>query len=437
MTTQQIKKNGMRVFTLVWFGQMVSIIGSGLTGFALDIWVYQHTKSVTQFAIASLCTLIPGLLLSPIAGTLVDGWNRRWCMIIADTCTAFSILPIALLLFSDRLEVWHVYLATAIASIFGTFQSPAYHASIAMLVPKDNLNRANGMIQTGDSLAMLLPPVLGGFLLVSIKLQGVIAVDFATFFCGIFTLLIVRFPNPKPLEDEDPDEKSPLLKRMAYGWKYIQDRPGLLGLMLLFAVTNFLLAIVGQLITPLILSFSSAGILGIVYGIDGAGMLLASLLMSTWRGPTQRIPSILGFHLLGGICLMATGLKESFPLIAVATFLFGFGSTIINISSQGIWQTKVAPSVQGRVFAVEGMIYGALQPFAYILVGPLADRIFEPAMAVNGVLAGSFGQILGVGTGRGIGLMFMVMGSLSILTTFISYQYPRIRFLEDELPDQI
>ncbi len=435
MLRQFRRAGGMGVFTLVWFGQMVSIIGSGLTSFALDIWVYQHTRSVTQFAFASLCTLLPPLLLSPIAGALVDRWNRRWCMILSDLGTGLCVVAIALLVFSNRLEVWHVYIAVAIASTFGAFQSPAYHASIAMLVPKSHLHRANSMIQTGDALAMLLPPVLGGFLLVSLGLPGVIAIDFGTFLFSIVTLLLVRIPDPELTADTDRPVS--FWAEVVYGWKYIQARPGLMGLMLLFMVGNFVLAIVTQLIAPLVLSFAKADVLGLVYAIDGIGMLLGTLLISMGKTPKRQVSAILGFQLLGGICLLLTGFQASIPPIALATFLFSFGSTIINISSQYIWQTKVAPNVQGRVFAVERMLGSSLQPFAYILVGPLADRVFEPLMAADGALASSVGQIIGVGAGRGIGLMFILMGAMTIVTTVAGYQYPRLRLLEDELADQI
>ncbi len=435
MLRQFRRAGGMGVFTLVWIGQMVSIIGSGLTSFALDIWVYQQTRSVTQFALASLCTLLPPLLLSPIAGALVDRWNRRWCMILSDCGTALSVMAIAVLVYSNQLEVWHIYIVVAIASTFGAFQSPAYSASIAMLVPKAHLHRANSMIQTGDALAMLLPPVLGGFTLVSLGLPGVIAIDFGTFLFSICTLLLVRIPDPEPTADTD--RPISFWAEVIYGWKYIHARPGLMGLMLLFVVGNFVLAIVGQLIAPLILSFANADMLGIVYAIDGVGMLLGTLLISMGKTPSRQVSAILGFQMLGGFCLLLTGFQASIPAIALSTFLFSFGATIINISSQYIWQTKVAPNVQGRVFAVERMLGSSLQPFAYILVGPLADRVFEPLMATNGALAGSVGQIIGVGAGRGIGLMFILMGAITIVTTVAGYQYPRLRLLEDELADQI
>lgn len=433
MAKYRIEK-GMRVFLMVWFGQMVSIIGSGFTGFALDIWIYQHTGSVTQFAFAFVFSQLPPIFVSPVAGALVDRWNRRYCMIISDLGAGLSTLAIAILLFAGHLQIWHIYIATALSSIFGTLQWTAYSASIPMLVPKEHLNRVNGLTELAEALTMLLPPVLGGALLVTIQLQGIFIVDFITFLFSIVTLLSVRFPKTKTTEEV---EKSSLLADITYGWKYIASRPGLLALIIFFAASNFILAIVSVLLTPLILSFTSPAILGLILSIDGVGMLVGTLVVSTRQGATRQIRTILGFQMLGGLCILVTGLRTSAPLIAVAAFLFAFGSPIINCSSQIIWQRKVAPEVLGRVFAVERMIVGSLQPVAYIISGPLADRVFEPLMAVNGLLAGSIGQIIGVGKGRGIGLLFMVMGIFSMLISVIAFQYPRLRFLEDELLDQI
>jgi hypothetical protein len=204
-----------------------------------------------------------------------------------------------------------------------------------------------------------------------------------------------------------------------------------------FAASNFVLAIVSVLLTPLVLSFASPAVLGIILSTDGIGMLIGTLFISVGKAPTRQMPSILGFQMLGGLCILATGLRDSVSLITVAAFLFAFGSPIINCCSQVIWQRKVAPEVQGRVFAVERMIVSALQPIAYIIAGPLADRVFEPLMAANGFLADSIGQLIGVGHGRGIGLLFMVMGMVSMLISIIAFQYPRLRLLEDELSDQL
>jgi MFS transporter, DHA3 family, macrolide efflux protein len=434
MNKKEIKT--MRVFLLVWFGQMVSIIGSGLSSFALDVWVYQKTGSVTQFAIAFLFGSIPPLFIIPFAGALADRWNRRYCMIISDLGAGLSMLAIAILLYTNSLQVWHVYIAVAFSSAFGCLQWPAYTAAIPQLVPKEYLTRANGLTQLADSTKLLIPPLLGGALLMTIQLQGVLLIDFITFLCAIVTLSIVKFPNITT-DPEEEEKKESMFTEFTYGLKYVKARPGLLGLIIFFAAANFMLSMIGVLLTPLLLSFTTPAILGTILFIDGIGMLLSTLILSTRGGPSQQINSILGFQLLGGLCIAATGFRASVPLVAVAAFLFAFGSPIVNCCSQVILQRKVATEVQGRVFAVEGMLVNFLQPIAYVIAGPLADRVFEPLMAVNGALAGSIGQIIGVGPGRGIGLMFVMIGTLSMLLPMVAYQYPRLRFVEVELVDQI
>ena len=427
---------GMRVFFLIWFGQLVSLIGSGLTSFALGVWVYQRTGSVTQFALISLSTTLPLIAISPLAGALIDRWNRRWSMIISDSGAGLSSLAIALLLAVGHLEIWHIYLATAVSSSFSAFQWPAYTATTTLLVPKQHLSRASGITQLGGAAARLISPVLAGVLLVTIQLKGVILLDFATFLFALVTLLSVRFPKAKSTVTREAGKGS-LLQETAYGWTYITARPGLLGLLIFFAASNFLLGVVQVLVTPLVLSFASPAVLGTVLSISGIGMLVGSLVMSTWGGPQRHMNTVFGFTLLLGLCILAAGLRPSAPLFALAAFLFFFSLPIINASSQVIFQQKVAPDVQGRVFALNGAIAGSAMPLAYVVAGPLADQVFEPLMATSGPLAGSIGQLIGVGPGRGIGLLFIVMGALTMLATIAAYQYRRLRLVEDELPDAI
>ena len=433
---QHTTLHGIRIFILIWFGQLVSLIGSSVTSFALGVWVYQRTGSVTQFALISLSTTLPLIAISPLAGALIDRWNRRWSMIISDSGAGLSTLAIALFLVTGRLEVWHIYLATAISSTFSALQWPAYTATTTLLVPKQHLGRASGMTQLGRAAAQLISPVLGGVLLVTIQLQNVILLDFATFLFALVTLLSVRFPKVKSPATREAGKGS-LLRETAYGWTYITARPGLLGLLIFFAASNFLVGVVQVLVTPLVLSFASPAVLGAVLSIGGSGMLVGSLVMITWGGPQRRMNTVFGFMLLLGLCILAAGLHPSAPLFALAAFLFFFSLPIVNASSQAIFQQKVAPDVQGRVFAFNGAIAGAAMPLAYVVAGPLADQVFEPLMATNGIFASSIGRLIGVGPGRGIGLLFIVMGALTMLATIAAYQYPRLRLVEDELPDAI
>ncbi len=433
--TQHPTNKGMQVFILIWFGQMISLVGSGLTNFALGVWVYQQTGSVTQFALISLFTSLPMILISPIAGVLVDRLPRRWVMIISDFGAGLATGAIAFLFSIGDLEIWHIYLATALSSCFSAFQWPAYTAATTTLVPQENLGRANGMLQLGDAAARLVSPLLAGILLTTIKLQGIILIDFVTFVFALVTLALVRFP--KRIVDLHRAEKHSFWKEIIYGLTYIIHRRGLLGLLVFFAVTNFLVGVVQVLVTPLVLSFASPTALGSILTIGGVGMLVGSIVMSTLKGPQGRIKSVFGFMFLGGLCITTAGFHKSVPLLALIAFLFFFGQPIINSSTLVIFQKKVAANVQGRVFALISAIANAAVPFAYVVAGPLADRVFEPLMVADGLLAGTIGQIIGVGSGRGIGLMFIIMGILTMLATVIAYQYPPLRFVENQLPDAV
>ncbi|MEG4026393.1 MFS transporter [Microcoleus sp. S13C4] len=429
-------KGGMGVFLLVWFGQLISLIGSGLTNFALGVWVYQRTGSVTQFSLILLFAMLPSIVISPVAGAIVDRWNRRWCMILSDSGAGITTVAIALLLVAGNLQLWHIYLAVGLSSIFKAFQLPAYTASTSLLVPKEQLPRASGMVQSGEACAQLISPLLAGILLGIIQLEGIIVIDFTTFLFALTSLLLVRFPDAKT--DAVPKEaKTSLWQEAIEGSTYLFVRPGLLALLIVFALNNFVLGMIEVLFTPLVLSFTSVTVLGTIQSIGGAGMLLGSVVMSIWGGPRTLIRGVFGFTFLSQMCILALGLRADAALFALAFFLFFFSLPFINGWCDAILLRKVAPDIQGRVFATINMICWSCIPAAYVVAGPLAERIFEPLMATDGLLAGSIGQLIGVGPGRGIGLLFITMEILAIGVTVAVYRYPRLRFMERELPDAI
>lgn len=433
-----LKIEGMSIFVLVWLGQIVSLLGSSLSNFALNVWVYQQTGSITQLSFLILFTTLPIVIISPLAGVLVDRWNRRWVMILSDSGAALSTLTMAALLVSGQIHIWDIYLvyiATAVSSSFSAFQWPAYRAATTLLVPKKHLGRASGMTQLAQALGQLLSPVLAGVLLEVIQLSGIIVLDFSSFLFSLTTLLLVRFPHHKVTESQETNKTS-LLTEAVYSFHYLTARSGLLALLFFLASSNFLLGILQVLAYPLILSLASPAQLGIIMFIGGVGMVTGSLLMSTWGSGRQSYINILFcFMLLNGFSMMVAGLYPSVFLFAVAAFLFFLGLPFINSSAQVIFQKKVAPEIQGRVFSLNSAICGSCLPLAYLVAGPLADRIFEPLMIVNGPLAGTIGQLIGTGPGRGIGLMFIVLGILTMLMTIVAYQYAPLRLVEDELPD--
>jgi MFS family permease len=347
---QPLVVKGMQVFILIWLGQIASLTGSGLTNFALGVWVYQRTDSVTQFALISLFATIPRVIISPLAGALVDRWQCRWVMIIADSGAGISTLLLFLLLGTNNLEIWHIYLITIASASFSAFQWPAYNAAIALIVPKTQLIRANGMMELGEALSQLISPVLAGILLTKIQLQGIIMIDFISFIFSLFILISIQFPNDKN-NRTNKLAKSSLFKEIFYGFQYIFQRKGLLGLLIFAAITDLGLGVVQVLITPLVLSFASPTALGIIMSIGGVGMLIGSLVITIYKGGQSAINNIFIFQFLGGISILFAGLRTSVKLSALAAFLFFFGWPIINSSTRLIFQKKVSSDVQGRVFA--------------------------------------------------------------------------------------
>jgi len=426
---------GMPAFLLTWLGQVISLVGSGLTSFALGVWVFERTGSPTQYALIGLFAVLPRVIFSPVAGALVDRWDRRKVMILADAGAGLSTLFIALLFFSNRLELWQIYLAAAASAFFGTFQWPAYTATVTQLVSKAQLGRANGLIQFGRAAAEILAPLIAGVLVLAIRLEGVILIDFATFIFAMLTLSIVRFPALKiaPVQDDFVTFRSDL----TFGWKYILARRGLLYLLFFLGVVNFIWGTIGALVVPMILSFSTADRLGAIITIAGAGMFTGSLIMTAWGGPQRRIHGVLFFELLSGFCFLLMGLRPDFWLIALGAFGAHLTIAIVFGSNQALWQTKVEPENQGRVFAAQQMIASLASPLAYALAGPLAEKIFEPWMISGSELTLKLGTLIGSGPGRGIGLMFIIMGLVKVTVSLLGYLNPRVRCIEDEIPDVV
>ncbi|MFC1936913.1 MFS transporter, partial [Chloroflexota bacterium] len=272
MENNQPQTKSMKTFMIIWVGQLISILGSGLTGFGLSVWIFTQTGKATPFALNALFYNLPRILFAPIAGSVADRYNRRKIMIWADTGAALTTLAVAALLFSGNLQVWQIYLTTFISAVFGTFQDPAYRASITMIVPKKDLGRAGGLQQIGGAVQSILIPMLAGVLYATIGLRGVILIDFATYFFAIGALLLVFIPQPE-LTTEPGEEKrrGQMFRDAAFGWRYLRDRPGLFGLLWYYAAVNFFLSFSGVLTGPLILSFGTEVDLGIGQTAIGVG----------------------------------------------------------------------------------------------------------------------------------------------------------------------
>jgi MFS family permease len=441
MQTQNVhvQPKKMTTFLVIWVGQFISIVGSGLTGFGLSVWVFTQTGKATPMAITALAFNLPRILLSPISGSVADRFNRKRIMVIADTAAVLITAGLAVLIYNDMLQIWHIYLSAALSSAFSSFQEPAYRASITMLVPKKDLARAAGIQQIGSAMQSILVPVLAGSLYGLIGFRGIILIDIATFFFAIGALIWARIPQPKLVTDTGNGEKGSMLGDAKFGWKYLQARPGLVTLLLYFAVVNFFLSLSGVLAAPLVLSFGTPTDMGLVQMAGGAGMLIGGLLIGIWRGPkTKRIWLVIFTIFFSGFGFFIAGLKPLTWTVALGQFVFLFFIPIAAALSQAVWQGKIPPDIQGRVFAMRAMLSWSVIPLANLIAGPLADRVFEPLMAEGGILANSvLGEFIGVGPGRGIAVILLISALFLWISSVVIFTYPRVRNLEEEIPDAI
>ena len=426
-------RTGMRTFFVVWIGQLISVVGSNLTGFGLAIWMYLETDSVTLLALIMLATTLPGIVIGPLAGAFVDRLDRRKVMLIGDSSAGTATLVVVLLLLTDQLELWHIYLMATIGSVANSFQEPAYTASVPLLVPKKHLGRANGLVQMGQAMGALVAPILAGVLVAATGLWGVLLADVATFAVAVSTLALVRIPRPEAA----PSRNERLWGQVAEGWRWLRTRGGLFSFLLVAAGINFLLGFMNVLYIPLFLSFTNEVVLGTALTVLGAGMLVGSLVMGVWGGPKRRVRGMLAGIVVGGLLVATMGFDDSVFLVTAAAFVLMVTVAVVNGTSQVLWQVKVPPELQGRTFSVRRMLAQMAIPVSYLSAGPLADGVFEPLLAAGGGLAGSVGSVIGTGPGRGIGFMFVLMGLGTVLLAVLAYLIPSIRNLEDELPDMV
>lgn len=422
---------GFKTFGIVWLGQLVSNLGSAMTGFGLGIWVYQETGSALQLALIVAAARVPMLVVSPFAGAIVDRWNRRRAMVLADAGAALGTLITMILVLSGALEIWHLYFTMSLSGVFRAFQFPAYSAATTLLLPKQHYARGSGMVQLAGSIGGIAAPVVAAAIVVWQGLGLIFMIDFATFLFAVGTLLLVRFPEGEKSAPQGRGVRGLLLEAKE-GLDFILDRRALFILMLSFVMVNFAFAFQGVLVIPLLLNLTSEQTAGLVVSMGSAGVVVGSVVLSAWGGPRDRIRGVYYPIAAMGIGLILMGIRPWLALVVLGILLMNGTHPIAGGSSQAIWQSKVPVELQGRVFSIRQVSAIAASPVAFLAAGALADGIFEPLLADEGSWLAS---ILESGPGRGIGFMFVLAGLLAIAIVIWALRHPRIRNLESEIPD--
>ncbi len=429
---------GMKTFTIIWAGQLVSLLGSAMTRFALMIWAYEQTGQATTLALLGFFAFIFQIVLGPVAGIVVDRFNRRWVMLLSDFGSGLATVCLLLLFATGSLHIWHLYIVEALSGALEAFQVPAYSAATTVLIPKKHFARASGMRSLAAESANVIAPFLAGSLLLLVDITGVMLIDVATFLVALVTLLLVRIPKPQ-ITLEGQEARGGWRHQTWAGFKYILERPGLLRLMLIFIGIHFFAALAYFSILPAMVLARSGNdelALATVQSALGIGGVVGGLLLSLWGGPRNQIHAICAGTALSyvlGDFVFAVG--QSVEVWALAAFGAAVFIPFISGANRAIWQAKVAPDMQGRVFSVQRMMQSAGLALGYLVAGPLADGLFEPAMQPAGALAAIFGPLVGVGPGAGMGLVFLCTALCGAIISLSGYLSPALRNIERDLPD--
>ncbi len=428
-------RHSLRTFYLLIITQTFSLIGSEMTSLAVSIWVYKESGDVTPLTLAAFFAAVPRLITPSFAGVLADRWDRRHVMILADAGQAVGTFLLMLSFLSGAFQLWHLYLVSALQAAFSMFQGPAFSASVTMLVPDNHRDRANAVQQMRGAAAGLVAPTLAGALFALVNAPGVMAIDLFTFAVAIAVVALVRIPRP-PQSAEGRATQGSLWREASVGFRYLWRRRPLFLLVFTATAVNFFFAVVGVLMTPYILSRTgSEATLGVLLSLFSAGALVGGLIMSAWGGTRPRTRTIFPGVFFAGLMFAGLGVARSPVALGAVAFAMMIPLPIVNAAFDAILQIKVPPDLQGRVFAAVIQLSMLLSPLAYLLSGPLADGVFEPAVHSGGWTL--VAPLVGQQDGSGIGLMAVLAGLLVMLFTAAAYLRPDVRHIEAILPDYV
>ncbi|MEV0728359.1 amino acid adenylation domain-containing protein [Polymorphospora sp. NPDC050346] len=421
----------MKRFGLVAAGQIVTMAGTALTSFAVPLWIFIETGSLARFALFSVLGLVPGMVVAPFAGALIDRTSRRRVILLACCAAGVAKLAVAVLLLTDRAQTWHFYVLVGWLSVTLAFQRLAFVSAVPQLVPKRFLGHANGIAQMATGLTQFMVPLVAVALLEAIGLKGILVVDVVTYALAIVILLAIRFPRTMALR-----RRETLTAEIAGGVRYSLRRREFRAMLAFFATLNFFLFPVLFLLSPLVLGFADLAEVARIAIVGGIGGACGGLVMLVWGGPRHyRMRAVLiGTLAIAAACVL-TGMRPSLVVIGAGAFGMYFALALVNGIYNTVVQTKVPQRFHGRVFALNQMVASSTMPIGWGIVAPLASKAAEPLLLPGGALAGSVGAVIGVGPGRGIGLLYLVFGLGIAVTAVISMRTRVLSRFDDEVPD--
>lgn len=398
-------------FLILWSGELISAIGSGLTSFGIGVYIFQQTGKASMTALVTLLAFMPGLVLSAPAGVLADRYDRRIMMMLGDGLSGLGILFILICMIRGELMMWQICIGVTISSVFSALLEPAYKATVTDLLTKDQYTKASGLVGVAGSAKYLISPVIAGFLLAVSNIKLLLVIDICTFFITVISTLVVR----RGIITKKLEQGESFICEFKNGWNAISQNNGVLVLVILSSAITFFLGFIQTLSTPMLLDFTDSTTLGVTETICASGMLVSSILIGIFtikRGYTKTLSISL---FIAGIFMIGFGLRENIIIICISGFLFFAMLPFANMSLDFLIRTNIKNDFQGRVWGIVGVI----SQLGYVI-----------AYTISGILADGLGSKLGMGVGRGSALAIAISGALLSVTAIILYRVKSIRLLE-------
>ena len=421
------KKNvGFHKFLLLWIGEFISAIGSGLTSFGLGIYVYQVTGKASAMALVTLLAFLPSLILSAPAGVLADRYDRRLLMLIGDSFSAVGIIYILICMLNKDANIIAICIGVTISSIFSALMEPAYKATVSDLLTEDEYARASGMVQIAASSKYLIAPMLAGFLLSVSDIKLLLILDISTFFVTVITISIVR----KGLPTKIVEKTGSMVHELAEGYKYLRSKKGVFILVIVTSIITFFMGIIQTLSVPMILAYANEKTLGILESVIACGMLVSSIVIGVLNIKSNYFRMLWMGLLANGCAMFLFGIKANIIYVTMTGFLFFATLPFANTSIECLIRKSLDNNMQGRVWGLIGIISQLGYIVSYAICGLLADYIFTPLLMEGGALANSIGRIYGTGDGRGIGFMISMSGIFIVIMALILSRIKIVKELE-------
>ncbi|AAY60231.1 macrolide-efflux protein (plasmid) [Bacillus cereus E33L] len=414
-------------FLLLWSGQFISAIGNGLTSFGLSIYVFEQTGRASLMALVTLLAFMPSLLLSPVAGVLADRYDRRLLMVLGDSLSMLGLIFILICMLGGEAQIWQICVGVTISSIFSSMLDPAYKATVTDLLTEEEYTKASGFVQVAGSAKYLISPIIAGFLLTVVDIKLLLVIDICTFFVTVASTLAVR----KGLISKKNAQENSFTRELKEGWDAVSKKRGVLVLVMMSSVLTFFLGFIETLSVPMILAFADSAVVGTVETTVATGMLVSSVLIGFIPIKKGFIKVLFISLFCEGIFMAVFGLRENIVLLCISGFLFFAMMPFANTTLDFLVRTNIDNSVQGRAWSVIGLISQLGFIAAYTLSGVLADYVFTPLLVDGGLLADSMGEIIGTGSGRGMGLLIIIAGILLCVTSVFLYNLKSVKKLEN------